>query len=187
MKNYLPSVITLFAFSSLALVGCPLQLGDIIGDSDSFAVALRGTVVGEERSVPDLDGDGIDDTGLCFDLEIVDLETGEVLGTATDCLSSITEVGDALTLEATTEFVFPDGSITVRGLTTVQPILVGSSPFTHGTSAAPGDGENSILSGTGAYEGATGTARLSGLVALNPLEGGDLEITFDCIFVVNID
>lgn len=166
------------------LSGCPIPLMDF---GQGFAVVLRGTDIGEERMVPDIDGDGEEDIGLCFDLEAFSLVSGQRLGTATDCLSNVTEVGDALTLVATTEFNLPMGDITTRGMTTVQPILVGNSPFSHSTSADPAPGDNSVLSGTGIFAGAEGESRLSGLVLLNPMENGDLEITFDCIFVVELD
>jgi hypothetical protein len=49
----------------------------------------------------------------------------------------------------------------------------------------PNPGANSIIGGTGRFQNATGSVRLSGAVNLSEL--GDGVITFDCVFVINLD
>ena len=55
--------------------------------------------------------------------------------------------------------------------------------FTHVTGA---NGEGGIQYGEGQFNHSSGSARLSGLVDLARL-GSDNEITFDCVFVVDLD
>jgi hypothetical protein len=152
----------------------------------NLVVALRGTDVATPDLVPDIDGDGQDDEALCFELDLVDLKSGRTIGSATDCLSNVTPVGDGLALVGTTYFHFPEGVLVTRGLTSVKPTTIGSPNFTHVTGAIPDHGENSVLFGTGRFHKASGAARLSGAVNLSAL-GSDGLITFDCIFVIDLD
>ena len=154
---------------------------------------LIGTGMAEEKMVPDTDGDGEDEDALCFNVNLVDANNNNVIGTATDCLSNI-EVGTngGLELIGTTTFYLPGGTLTTRGETTVQPVNhpITTAPhgqvITHITGAA-GDG-NAVIAGTGRFAGATGTVRLSGMVNLNDLDSmGVGEITFDCLFNINLD
>ena len=57
--------------------------------------------------VPDIDGDGNDDAAFCFDVDLIDLKNNKVIGTATDCLSNITPVGDGVSAVGTTYFHLP--------------------------------------------------------------------------------
>ena len=183
------STFKLIAISFLILLLIPSCSND---DSDTptpeliegfRVVRLIGTAVGEMRSVPDIDGDGIEDMGNCFDLTLVDAYTGKILGTATDCLSEITTVGDGLALVGTAFFNFENGTVVTRGLTTVQPTTHGSSSMTHITGAIPTSTSNDILEGTGEFEGLQGGVRLSGAVNLSNIQS-DNEITFNCVFVI---
>ncbi len=161
------------------------------GDSAGFApggndivVALRGTAVGEMQPIPATDA-GTEEA-LCFTIDLVDLATGDVIGDATDCLADLEGDGEiGIALVGTTTFNFPDGTLVSRGLTTVQPVLVGSVAYTHITGAVPEPGENSVLSGTGVFDGATGEVRLSGAVNMSELDS-DGKITFDCVFVISV-
>jgi hypothetical protein len=157
------------------------------GKKDNIIVQLRGTATGYGSEVPDIDGDGNDDEAMCFDMELVDPEKDKVIGTATDCLSNITEVGDGLALVGTTYFYFDKkkDSIVSRGLTTVQPKTHGSELITHITGALPSPGENSILFGTGKYKKASGSVRLSGAVDMSNIDNN--QITFDCIFIIDLN
>ncbi len=161
------------------------------GDNAAYApggndivVALRGTAVGEMQPIPATDA-GTEE-GLCFTVDLVDLATGDVIGDATDCLADIDGDGaTGMALIGTTTFNFPEGTLVSRGRTTVQPVLEGSVDFTHITGAVPDDGENSVLSGTGVFDGATGQVRLSGAVNMSELDS-DGKITFDCVFVISV-
>jgi hypothetical protein len=150
-----------------------------------LVVALRGTADGVMQEIPPTDLGTTE--ALCFKVDLVDLATGNVIGDATDCLADIVpDAGGGMALTGTTTFNFPGGTLVSRGRTTVQPVLDGSADFTHITGAVPEDDENSVLSGTGRFKGATGAVRLSGAVNRSEL-GSDARITFDCVFVIDLD
>ena len=144
---------------------------------------LKGVGHAYDGMVPDIDGDGVDDPALCFDVDLYD-SAGMKIGTATDCLSDITDVGGGLALVGTTIFNLPNGTFVTRGNTTVQPLTTGvASPATHITGAIPEDGSNGVLHGTRAFEGFEAQVRLSG--AVNMADLGDGIIVFDCLFMVS--
>lgn len=177
MKAVLRSL--LFTFVVLCLLA-PITA------KNNLTVAVRGTGMGVPDLVPDIDGDGQDDPAMCFEVDLVDVKSGRTIGTAVDCLSNITPVGDGMALVGTTYFHFPEGVLVTRGLTSVQPTTIGSVDFTHITGAVPSPDDNSVLNGTGRFHKASGAARLSGAVNLSAL-GSDGLITFDCIFVIDLD
>ena len=150
----------------------------------TYLFQMQGTAVAEMRPNP------IDPTQElpCFDVPLHDLVTGELVGMGTDCLSVAEdqESCNGLEVTATTVFALDGGSITLQGLTSVQPTTFGSSGVTHITGAIPQDGENSIASGDGIYENASGSVRLSGAVNMANLESKG-EVTFDCLWVVYLD
>jgi hypothetical protein len=122
---------------------------------------------------------------LCFDVDLVDAKSGNVIGSASDCLSSISGdkvIGMALT--GTTFFFFPGGTLISQGLTTVQPVLHGSPDSTHITGAIPSPDGNDVIYGDGKFKNANGPVRLSGAVNLDMLGNGI--ITFDCVFIIDI-
>ena len=53
------------------------------------------------------------------------------------------------------------------------------------TGAIPAAGEESVLSGTGVFEGVSGQVRLSGAVDMSELES-ETKITFDCVFIISV-
>ena len=119
---------------------------------------------------------------LCFDLDIVDVKSGNVIGAAADCLSDIDVVGDGVALTGTTFFFFHGGTVVTRGLTTVQATTHGSADFTHITGAIPQAGDNNVLYGDGKFKNASGPVRLSGAVNLDVPD----QATFDCVFILDI-
>ena len=123
---------------------------------------------------------------LCFDMDLVDAKTGNVIGRGSDCLSDIAPSGDGggLMMTATTFFYFPGGTIVSRGRVTVQPVLSGSPEFTHITGAVPSAYENNVIYGDGKFKKAYGSVRLSGAVNMSNLDVG--VIVFDCVFVLDI-
>lgn len=154
----------------------------------SFVLRFATTAIADPRPIPPIDGSGTDE-GLCFDGDLIDLATGRVIGTATDCLADIGgNPVDGLDLVGTTTFYLPGGTITSRGNTSVQPITTdpAGTPITHVTGAIPNDGDNGIIGGTGRFAGASGTVRLSGAVNLSRLDSHG-EITFDCLFTISLD
>ena len=99
---------------------------------------------------------------------------------------SVLEAGDdGVKLIGTAYFEFPQGTIVARGLTSVRPTFAGhgSDTVTHGTTAIPAPGENSVLAATGAFAGLEASVRLGGAVNLSNLASAN-EITFDCLFTI---
>jgi hypothetical protein len=122
---------------------------------------------------------------LCFDIDLVDAKTGNVIGRGSDCLSDITPSDNGgMSLTATSFFHFPGGTLVSRGLVTVQPKLHGLEEYTHVVGAAPSLAENSVIYGDGKFKDAAGSVRLSGLVNLSRLGSGYID--FDCIFVIDL-
>ena len=140
----------------------------------------------------DLDGDGVAETdAMCFDVDLVNMKNQQVIGTGTDCLANVMMAGSGVKLVGTTYFNMPNGKLVTRGNTSVQAVYHPTvtpegQTITHITGAA-GTG-NAIIDGTRRFAGATGTARLSGMVDMTNFGGipGN-PITFNCIFVIDLD
>jgi hypothetical protein len=170
----------------------PLPTTEARGSAQAaFVVQLLGSATArgltdEEIDILGLTDQTVIDGTACFDLDLVDPETGSVIGHATDCLIVVSSVGSGLFIEAATFFYLPEGLLVVEGRTTVQPTTGGSTPATHITGSIPTPGSDSVLHGTKRFRDATGEARLSGAVNLSKLQS-DSEITFDCVFVVDLD
>jgi len=124
---------------------------------------------------------------LCFDVDLVDAKSGNVIGSASDCLSGISAsvTDDGTMLTGTTFFFFPGGTLISRGATTVQPVLHGSPDSTHITGAIPSPNGNDVIYGDGKFKNAHGPVRLSGAVNLSLLNSDGI-ITFDCVFIIDI-
>ena len=181
---YLISSLTTFVIALTAVLPRQAHVFAAQTVAPTYLFQMKGTAIAEMRPNP------IDPTQElpCFDIPLHDLVTGEVLGMGTDCLSVAEdqESCNGLEVTATTVFTLDEGSITLQGLTSVQPTTFGSSESTHITGAIPQDGENSIVSGDGIYENASGSVRLSGAVNMANLESKG-EVTFDCLWVVYLD
>ena len=122
---------------------------------------------------------------LCFDMDLVDAKTGNVIGSGSDCLSDITPSDNGgMALTATSFFHFPGGTLVSQGLVTVQPKLHGLDEFTHVTGAAPSLGTNNVIYGDGKFRDAYGSVRLSGLVNLSRFGSGYID--FDCVFIIDL-
>jgi hypothetical protein len=173
-----------FFMRVFAAAGIMLTLPAQADDTKHLVVALRGAAIGQVRPVPRTPQGSTQ--ASCFDLQLVDLQKGEVIGTATDCLSDFTPEGNGTSLTATTIFHFREGTLMSRGRTTVQPISLTAapSPATHITGSIPAPGSNEVLSGDGRFREKTATVRLSGAVDLSQLASAN-KIGFDCIFVID--
>ncbi len=179
-KRVFSSFWLLGIIAAILVVAC----GAPAEEETSMIVALRGQATGETRTLSDLP-DSLEAT--CFaGLQLVEVKTGKVIGTAEDCLSDITPVGDGMALTGTTFFKFQEGGTLIsRGKTSVQPTTIGSDGFTHITGAIPSPGSNQVIGGTESYQNASGTVRLSGAVNLSLLES-DGKITFDCLMEITL-
>jgi len=163
------------------------------GIGKNIVVVLAGT------GTPDTSGEHFRQLGLedelselggafCFDIDLIDAKTGNVIGSGADCLSGMTPstTDNGMSLTATTFFYFPGGTLVSQGQVTVQPILTnsaGTPQFTHVTGAAPLPTESNVIYGDRKFKKATGSVRLSGLVNLMNFPAS---IDFDCVFVIDI-
>ncbi|TKB50641.1 hypothetical protein FCL40_05695 [Ferrimonas sediminicola] len=177
------------AVSLLCLTSAPAWANEQ-GAGDLLVLNLVGTGEMYQSTVPDIDGDGMDDDAICFDVQLMDANNRRHIGSATDCLSNITPVGSGIALVGTTFFHLPQGTLVTRGNTSVQPVVHNTvtpsgQTITHVTGAA-GTG-NAILWGSKRFAGAMGTVRLSGMVDLTRFAGnpGD-PMGFDCLFVIHL-
>ncbi|UTV26637.1 hypothetical protein [Photobacterium atrarenae] len=161
-------------------------------EKQRLALNLVGTGEMYEMEVPDIDGDGQPDPAFCFDVDLKNIADGELVGTATDCLSNI-EPGEngGLKLVGTTFFNLPNGQIVTRGKTTVQPVneptvTPDGEEITHITGAS--SDENSVIATSGEYGGHQGTVRLSGMVNLSEFNSGVGDpLYFDCMFILDLE
>ncbi len=161
------------------------------GNGNRLVLNLIGEGVSVEGMVPDPDNAGGMLPALCYEVDLFNAKNRQLIGTATDCLSSLTPTGGGVALIGTTTFRLPQGDITTQGRTTVQaavtPITTTDGHLITNITGASGSG-NSILEGTRRFANATGTVRLSGLVDLSNHSNslGD-SIFFDCLFVIDLD
>jgi hypothetical protein len=203
MKAILSTTRTTLAILTLAALTSIPARADI-------AVKFFGTATGGELS-PEIAqavaDSGVDVAGFaCFELPVYDLETGHRRGVGVDCLNAFDTAGDGegsgLQIEAKTFFFLPQGLIVNHGCTSVRPTFtgVGDAGATHITGSippgefggVPGDPQpgicedaGGIVLATGGFKDFTGEVRLSGAVNLSNAGAG--EITFSCLFVIELD
>lgn len=152
--------------------------------SRTLVFRMQGSEVGAPAVIPPIDGSGTTKADG-FELGLFDPATDDQIGTVLETLADIRPVDGGLAIVGTQVFRLADGELTVRGLTSVAPTTHGSPEYTHITGAIPRDDENNVLSGTGAYEGATGSVRLSGAVNLADFES-EGRVAFNCLFVLRL-
>ncbi|MER0202989.1 MAG: hypothetical protein DU480_03840 [Nitrosomonas sp.] len=182
-------VVLIFIYALVPLVVHAKDHDDNAGKH--MVLNLTGSGDMYESTVPDIDGDGVEDSAMCFDVKVVNAKNNQIIGRGTDCLSKVTPTGTGVALVGTTYFHLPGGSLITRGKTSVQPVLHPTvTPrgltVTHITGAA--SDQNSVIGGTGRFASASGKVRLSGMVSMANFAGnvGD-PIVFDCLFVVDLD
>jgi hypothetical protein len=203
MKEFTNRVLTVLMIVAVALLLAPSA-------SAGIAVKFLGTATGGDLS-PEIAQavaeSGVDLEGFgCFEAPLVDLETGHQRGIGVDCLHVFDDTGDAsgdgLQIEAITFFFLPQGLIVNHGCTSVRPVFggVGDSGTTHITGSIPA-GEfggqpgspqplicqdtGGIILATRGFQNISGEVRLSGAVNLSNAGAG--EITFSCIFVLDLE
>ncbi|HSG32035.1 MAG TPA: hypothetical protein VLB82_10870 [Thermodesulfobacteriota bacterium] len=192
----LSGLVDLSSFPNEAFFNCVFEIavdGDpapnITGSGDeAIVVKFLGTDSGQDTMI-DTDGDDVNDVeSTCFENDLVDPNTGNVVGHGIDCLRDITPVEDTngLTLTSNIFFTFDSGGlnglISSEGTTTVQPLVTDSAldaGLTHQTQSFRDN--DTIKFGTGDFAGATGNARLSGLVDLTTFPD---DTFFNCMFII---
>lgn len=158
----------------------------------NFVVVLQGTAEGRAETINEVDN-------ICFDVDLVDPSTDRRIGSGTDCLAlgTFSPIGvveptslQGFRIVNTTFFNLPGGQIVSRSLTTIQPVHPDEVDPVSGPTHITGEvGQNdNILSGTGRFGEVSGSTRLSGAVDLRDftLAAGS-PITFDCIFVIDLN
>lgn len=187
MKNTLILLMKLFLILTLSQSAMATEPGG----GKRYVFNLLGTAMATPGMVSDPDNPGEQMAADCFEVDLIDMKNRRQIGKAVDCLTVQEVIGDFefIRLIGTTTFNLPQGSVTTQGYTTVARVQQNTeSPaigtITHFTAAA--GKANAIIGGTKRFKNATGTSRLSGLVNLADLLVTN-EITFDCIFVVDVD
>lgn len=148
--------------------------------SAELKVIGKGTILAQPKSILD-PRSGENATANCFFMELIDAETGEVIGSLDDCGLSMTPNDDGTQL-AEQLAVF---SITGKGTFISENfvLLTPKEGAVFSTQFQPQ--ANNILTGTGDFEGAEGTVSLDGEADLTLLDSGI--VTFNCTFTVEID
>jgi hypothetical protein len=188
--------------TALVVTFVSLSMGLLSAQAASLVVQLAGTAVGEMRQI-DTNGDGtLDKEANCFDVDLVDPNSGEKLGTGSDCLSDLEVLnpgdpgcenpaesigGCDVRLLDTTIFNFSDGTLVSQGAVSI-PVANDEDTLdagiTHVTGSFPT--ENNILYGTGRFENVQGKVRVSGGVNMSTTVETN-EITFDCFFHLQLE
>lgn len=194
------------------MIGMIAVLGAGTAHAGGFAVKFEGTPQANDltdeaqAAIDELVADGLDfeqgDFG-CFEAPLIDLSTGQEVGTGIDCLNPVgVDLSDStnllntglsedlafgLQIEAFTFFLLPGGTLVNHGMTSVQPFypMVGDAlgAVTHMTGSIPSEFlPSGVEAGTGRFKRWVGTqVRLSGAVNLSL---PDNFIFFSCIFVI---
>lgn len=175
----------------LGTVLCAVTMGSaLVGDVSARAprrdknlvVGMKGESTGFLRTL-NTDQGPVD--AMCFEVDLIDVASGRVIGRGFDCLYNIQQDGSGLTVTDIAIFEFEGGKIISRGHVGVQPTSLPFPGVSHLTGSLPAPGSNSILHASGVYAGATGRVRLSGAVDMSRLSEGVMQ--FDCLFVIELD
>ena len=182
----------------LLIVGAGLvALSPGFGSASAESPGAQPRIVVEFQSqdggeLRDIDGTMM----MCFDGVYVDLATGIVVGTGSDCLdlSSIEGgnpfAGESFVISNTTIFNLQGGSITTGQRTSIAPVVQGDTGDEE-TVATHFTGDLSrgvVLSGTGRFRNATGTVRLHGAVDMSLFDATEgSPIGFNCVFILDFD
>jgi hypothetical protein len=145
---------------------------------------LKGKAVGETRPIPEVETTGTHE-GNCFDVEMLDPQSSNRIGTATRCFTDIKTFQEGMAATETTFLKFRDGMIVARNHVTIQPLLEDSAEMTHIIGAVPAPLATNLLPehSTNHYQGRPGSLRHGGVVDLSRFQEKN-EITFDDIAMV---
>lgn len=141
----------------------------------------RGTAIAQAKTITNPD-DGAPVEAFCFLMDLIDADTGEIIGTLEDCDMGTTENSDGtLTSRIVTKFNFTGkGSMTSRGDVLQTLIDVNDTKFT--TEFTPT--ENNIVEVTDDFEGLVGKTTLVGEVDLERFDQGI--VSFNCNFTIEL-
>lgn len=186
----------IFLFLFIGIFPSVSVADDTGNNHEHLVLKLHGTGFMFPMEIPGMEEGDDPMEAMCFELDVIDLKSNEIIGTGTDCMSNVDmEENGNVALVGTTFFNLPDGELIARGAITVQPVpedfsLVSADghPYSHITGSARASDQNSIFGGTGKFENSSGRMRLSGMVDMSKftMNEGD-PITFSCLFVVDVN
>jgi hypothetical protein len=126
----------------------------------------------------------------CHDHDIINLKTGQIIGTATDATADVVPADTGLVGTGTTFFHLPQGTLVIRGTGSIQPVLHGTPtldnhPVTHIAGIFPDAPQaNNVLYGTGVFKNAEGSFSLLGALDLTHAAQG--QSAFHCVYFMDI-
>jgi hypothetical protein len=153
----------------------------------TLVVQLKGKAVGETRSIPPLETTRTTSEGNCFEVDLSDVMTDKVIGTAMRCFTDIKTVGDGMALTDTTFFRLREGTIVSRQRTIIQPAIDSLPDVTHIAMAIPAPFANTVLAdaGSGAFKGVSGSTRLAGVMDMRQFRERN-EIAFNDMALIKL-
>jgi hypothetical protein len=153
----------------------------------TLVVQLKGKATGETRSIPPIEATRTTSEGNCFEVDLSDVMTDKVIGTAMRCFTDVKTVGDGMTLTDTTFFRLREGTIVSRQRTVIQPALDSWPDVTHLSMAIPAPFANTVLAdtGSGAFKGVSGSTRLAGAMDMRQFRERN-EIAFNDIALIKL-
>jgi hypothetical protein len=153
----------------------------------TLIVQLKGTAIGQTRTIPPLDPTRAATTGNCFDVELTDAMTDNHIGTATRCFTNVTTVNGSTVLTDTTFFHLREGTLVSQSQTTVTPAFDSSPDVVHIATAIPAPSATTILpdAGNGAFRNVPGTVRLAGAMDMSQFRARN-EIGFNDIYIIRL-
>ena len=145
-----------------------------------FRVIAQGASVVQVKSMTN-PATGEEVEGFCFLMDMVDADTGEVIGTVNDCDVKTTEFPDGTIVSTVvTTFNF-DGKGSITSVSEVLQTPIGDGKFT--TDATPT--ENNIFATTFDFEGGKGKVTLVGEIDLSKFDQNI--VGFDCNFTIDLE
>jgi hypothetical protein len=160
-------------YLSLTIVGCSLAgQASAHHKKEDLLLLLDGRKNTYDCEIPATDRGTT--TASCADHDVIDLRTRKVIGVAVNTAADVDQVGDGFVATGTTFFRLKNGTFTLRGRGTIQPVLEGkvfnNAPVTHFAEIFPDLDEPQVLGGTGKYKDASGTFALLGALDLSKLQ-----------------
>ncbi|SDM31831.1 hypothetical protein [Kriegella aquimaris] len=160
---------------------------DYTGDAPNtkqllLKVNARGTVLGQPKTiVHPKTGETLEPT--CFLMDLVDPDTGKLIGTLQDCVVSMETPSDGTITSKVITSIHIDGRGTILAENIVfQELRPPAQELNFNTSFTPT--KNNVIYTTFEFEGMEGTVSLDGEVNLSKL--GEGIVTFNCDFTINL-
>ncbi|MGB5819790.1 MAG: hypothetical protein WBG90_09925 [Saonia sp.] len=180
------SIKNIFLISiSLFIFGC--NNDDYNGDVPQpkqiqLKVLGRGTAVGQSKTiVHPKTGETLEPD--CFLMDLIDPNTGAVIGTLQDCVVDMVVPGDGTITSRVITSINIDGRGTIQAENIVfQELLPPVQELNFSTSFTPT--EDNVINTTFEFKGMEGTVSLEGEVNLSNFEEGI--VIFNCLFTINL-